>query len=210
MRHRMELLMQGNKTLITAENISARMGKKPLFSGLSFTVKEGEFVLVQAGSHQTAQALLLVLGGLHPFEGGVAVCGTELQGASDKASSELRRLHLSYLMGDNLCVPDRTVLWNLKQIAATPQEKLPDILKTVGLEEKQGLKAKKLTRPEQERLAVGMVLAKKPALLLCDGAALTDQALAEFVKTMNRDGTAVLLCENDSRFEETADQILTI
>lgn len=206
----MELMMEGNKTLLEGRNLSAKTGKRILFSGLSFTMKEGEFILVRVRDREAANALLLLLGGLYCFEGSVDFYGTSLNDASDKTAAKIRKEYVAYLREDSLAVPDRTVLWNLRQFVSAPDEELREALKTVGMQGKEAVKAKKLPRLELELLAVARVLAKKPTLLLCDGAALTHNELVEYLKRLNRAGTAVLVCENSGRFEDLADQVLTL
>ena len=79
-----------------------------------------------------------------------------------------------------------------------------DLLELVGLADRAGVRADRLSPGERTRVAIARALGTRPALLVLDepaaGASGADRAwLADFVGQLRADGLSVLLAEHDAR-----------
>lgn len=133
-----------------------------------------------------------------PSEGQVIIEGQDLGTLSEKELRTMRGKiamifqHFNLLMQksvlDNICFP--LLLKKVKKDAA--REKARELLKVVGLEEKEKSYPAQLSGGQKQRVAIARALASEPKILLCDEAtsALDPQTTAsilELLKKINRE-----------------------
>lgn len=142
--------------------------------GVDLSVKQGEFVAVVGSSGSGKSTLLHMLGGLDiPTSGSVRVAGQELSELSENELAIFRRRKIGFVFQDYNLLP----LLNVYENIVLPMQldgKKPDrtfveeLLKRLGLAERQKTLPNCLSGGQQQRVAIARALAAKPAILLAD------------------------------------------
>lgn len=142
--------------------------------GVDLSVKQGEFVAVVGSSGSGKSTLLNMLGGLDtPTSGSVRVAGQELSKLSENELAIFRRRKIGFVFQDYNLLP----LLNVYENIVLPMQldgKKPDrafveeLLKRLGLAERQEALPNCLSGGQQQRVAIARALAAKPAILLAD------------------------------------------
>lgn len=170
-------------TVIIMEILSVRNLKKyygagdtlvRALDGVDLSVEQGEFVAVVGSSGNGKSTLLHMLGGLDvPTSGSVCVAGHELSRLSENELAIFRRRKIGFVFQDYNLLP----LLNVYENIVLPMQldgKKPDrefveeLLKRLGLAEKQESLPNCLSGGQQQRVAIARALAAKPAILLAD------------------------------------------
>jgi putative ABC transport system ATP-binding protein len=154
-----------------------RIGKVdvPALRGVSFKVREGEFISIMGPSGCGKSTLLHILGGLTPpTSGRVIIDGEEISAVSDSARTDIRRRKIGFVFQRFNLLPTLSALGNLeiaRQIYANGDQspgRVKEILTTLGLEPKMRHKPSELSGGEQQRVAIARAIINKPAILLAD------------------------------------------
>ncbi|MCK5113886.1 MAG: ABC transporter ATP-binding protein [Phycisphaerae bacterium] len=161
-----------------------RMGKVSLevLRGISFDVKQGEFVGIYGHSGSGKSTLLHLLGLLDkPTSGSVYLDSVDLGGLSRGRQNEIRCNDIGFIFQFYYLLPELTVLENTtlsamianstgKWIASRKEQKqkAADLLNELGLGDRLKHKPKELSGGEQQRVAIARGLIHNPKLLLAD------------------------------------------
>ncbi|MBQ7994778.1 MAG: ABC transporter ATP-binding protein [Bacilli bacterium] len=138
---------------------------------VSFSLDEGEFVIILGPSGAGKSTLLNILGGMD-----FATKGSYLVGGNDVVkykSSELgkfRRKDIGFVFQFYNLMPNLTALENVELAASVADNAFSsaEILKEVGLEKRAANFPSQLSGGEQQRTAIARAIVKNPKLLLCD------------------------------------------
>ena len=140
-------------------------------NGVSFTVGEGEFVVVTGASGAGKSTLLNILGGMDTAtSGSFSVAGREIGRLDRRQLTEYRRNDIGFVFQFYNLVPNLNALENVElaaEICREPSDARA-ILEQVGLGERLRNFPAQLSGGEQQRVAIARALAKNPRLLLCD------------------------------------------
>lgn len=137
----------------------------------SFTIKEGEFVIIVGPSGAGKTTVLNVLGGMDTVtEGLVYVDGTNIAGLKEKELTKYRRDDIGFVFQFYNLIQNLTVKENVELAAQICKDPLDarEVLKEVGLGDRMINFPAQLSGGEQQRVAIARALAKNPKLLLCD------------------------------------------
>lgn len=139
--------------------------------GVSFYIREGEFVVIVGPSGAGKTTVLNILGGMDTCdEGAVLVDGTDISKFRGKKLIEYRREAIGFVFQFYNLIQNLTALENVElaiQICRDPLN-AEDALCDVGLKERMQNFPAQLSGGEQQRVAIARALAKNPKLLLCD------------------------------------------
>jgi len=146
--------------------------------GVDLDVQSGEVIAIIGASGSGKSTLLNILAGLdRPSAGQVTVGSRDLLNISDRELVSYRRLDVGFVWqatSRNL-VPYLTVKDNIQLpmvMAGTNSAKRRnsslELLSSLGLEDKTDRLPNQLSGGEQQRVAIGVALANKPALVLAD------------------------------------------
>ena len=167
--------------------------------------------------------LLTLVGALRSVQtGSLKVLGTELNGTSEQARTDLRR-RIGFIFQSHNLVPSLTVLQNvtlllqLKNISPEErQEKAKELLDAVGLSHRLQNYPEELSGGQRQRVAIARALAPEPELILADEptASLDSKSGQDVVEILGRlsreKGSSVLLVTHDLRLLKDADTIWEI
>lgn len=162
-------------SFITFENVKKTytMGEIKIHAldGVSFTIDEGEFVIIAGASGAGKSTILNLLGGMDTVsEGTIVVDGKEISSYSDKEMTFYRRYDVGFVFQFYNLIQNLTLKENVElatQICKNPLD-IVETIKAVGLQERINNFPSQLSGGEQQRVAIARALAKNPKLLLCD------------------------------------------
>ncbi len=167
------------KIILEAENITKtyRIGKVdvPALRGVSFKVREGEFISIMGPSGCGKSTLLHILGGLtHASTGRVLIDGEEISSAKDAHRTSIRRRKIGFVFQRFNLLPTLTAQGNLeiaRHIYGNGKRdsgRITEILALLGLDNKIRHKPSELSGGEQQRVAIARAIVNRPAILLAD------------------------------------------
>ena len=162
-------------SFITFENVKKTytMGEIKIHAldGVSFTINEGEFVIIAGASGAGKSTILNLLGGMDTVsEGTIVVDGKEISSYSDKEMTFYRRYDVGFVFQFYNLIQNLTLKENVElatQICKNPLD-IVETIKAVGLQERINNFPSQLSGGEQQRVAIARALAKNPKLLPCD------------------------------------------
>lgn len=200
-----------------------RMGKVlvPALRGVTFDVKEGEFVAVFGPSGSGKSTLLHVLGGLdRPDEGEVLVDGIGFSTLNDNALADVRLHKIGFVFQFFNLLPRLTALRNVElplTLADVPEKdsikKAEDTLKLVGLGDRMNHRPSEMSGGEQQRVAIARALINDPKIVLADEPTgnldtNTGGEIVQLMKRLNEEkGQTFVVVTHDPAIAETADRI---
>lgn len=139
--------------------------------GVTFSMEEGEFVIIVGPSGAGKTTVLNILGGMDTCdEGEVWVDGEDISKYKGKQLISYRRNAIGFVFQFYNLIQNLTARENVElaiQICENPLDATA-ILQDVGLGERLSNFPAQLSGGEQQRVAIARALAKNPKLLLCD------------------------------------------
>ena len=140
-------------------------------SGVNFSIKKGEFVVVAGASGAGKSTILNILVGMDtPTSGEIFVDNAEISKYSQKELTTYRRYDIGFVFQFYNLVQNLTVVENVElatEICKNPLNVM-ETIEAVGLKERKDNFPAQLSGGEQQRVAIARALAKNPKLLLCD------------------------------------------
>ena len=186
---------------------------------ISFTIEEGELVVVLGPSGAGKTTVLNILGGMDtPTSGSVIVDGKDISKFNRKALTNYRRYDIGFVFQFYNLVGNLTALENVSlasQICKHPKDSL-ETLKQVGLGDRSGHFPAQLSGGEQQRVSIARALAKNPKLLLCDeptGAldSKTGRMILELLQdTCHKEHMTTIIITHNAVISEMADKVIKI
>lgn len=163
--------------MIQIRNVNKSFGGTQVLKDISIDIEAGDIYGIIGLSGAGKSTLLRCINGLEGYDSGsVSVMGTTVGGLDQEGIRQLRRnLGMIFqnfnLLGrkdvfENIALPME--LWGFDKKAV--DERVRELLKLVGLEDKIHEKPKNLSGGQKQRVAIARALALKPKVLLCDEA----------------------------------------
>ena len=183
--------------------------------GIDLTIEKGEIYGIIGLSGAGKSTLVRCMNLLEtPTEGSVRVNGQEITALS---SAQLRKARQSISMifqGFNLLM-QRNALDNIcfpLELSGTPRKeavaRARELLKVVGLEDREGAYPAQLSGGQKQRVAIARALATNPKVLLCDEATsaldpTTTQSILALLQELNRTlGVTVVILTHEMKVVE--------
>jgi cell division transport system ATP-binding protein len=184
-------------------------------SDVSIEVAKGEFVFVvgPSGSGKSTFMKLLTHEQL-PDNGEIWVAGKNLRSLRPWKVPMLRR-EIGYVFQDFKLLPNKTVYENvafaMEVIGKGRREidqRVPEVLDLVGLEEKAGAQPHELSGGQQQRVSVARAFVNNPRILLCDEPTgnldpSTSVGIMKLLDRINRTGTTVVMATHDQHIVDS-------
>lgn len=185
----------------------------------SFTIEEGELVVILGPSGAGKTTILNLLGGMdNPTGGSIIVDNKRIEKYSSKELVKYRRNDVGFIFQFYNLVGNLTAFENVELACQICQDSLDPntILDHVGLSDRINNFPSQLSGGEQQRVAIARAIAKNPKLLLCDeptGAldSKTGQLIIELLQRTSREmGMTTVLITHNSIIAEIADKIIKV
>ena len=185
----------------------------------SFSIEQGEFVVILGPSGAGKTTILNLLGGMDsPSGGSILVDGNKIHEYSKRQLVEYRRKDIGFVFQFYNLVGNLTALENVELACKIcPGSFAPKtILEQVGLAERTGNSPSQLSGGEQQRVAIARAIAKNPKLLLCDEptGALDSDTGQRIIDLLQRNckelGMTTVLITHNAVIADVADKIINI
>lgn len=171
------------KEIIRLENIKRdfRVGEETVHAlrGVSFTIREGEFVTIMGTSGSGKSTLLNTLGCLDtPTTGEYYLDGVSVRTMGKNARATLRNRKIGFVFQNYNLLPKTTavenvelpLMYNPSYGAAARRQKAVDALVAVGLGDRLSHKSNQMSGGQMQRVAIARALVNDPAVILADEA----------------------------------------
>jgi putative ABC transport system ATP-binding protein len=203
--------------LVTLRNVEKRYRRGnhivEIFRGLSFSVRQGEFLALTGPSGSGKTTLLNLIGGLDTAERGeITAVGERLDRLSVRGLSAWRARHLGIVFQFYNLLPMLTVDGNVevpllltRLPARQRKQRVRAALELVGLGELIERKPSQLSGGEQQRVAIARAIVADPTLLVCDeptgdlDRGNADQIMELFQLLHERHGKTIVMVTHDPR-----------
>ena len=213
----------GKKTIVEFQNVVKTYGEGEALqyanNHVSFTIEEGEFVVILGQSGAGKSTVLNMLGGMDlPTSGKVLIDGEEVSAMNDKQLSDFRARKIGFIFQFYNLVPNLTVRENIcvcRYLTNQPMD-IDELLEVLGLTEHQDKFPSQLSGGQQQRCAIARALVKNPKLLLCDeptGAldSKTSRDILMLLEDINRQyGTTMLIVTHNNSIKNMVHQVIMI
>lgn len=165
--------------MIEINNLSKNFGELNVLNQISFNIEKGEIYGIIGQSGAGKSTLLRCINGLEKFDSGsLVVDGKEIQylkkGELRQVQKEMGMIFQNFNLLSRLNVYDNVALplqfWGQKKNSPENKEKIMNLLRLVGLEDKINSKPAQLSGGQQQRVAIARALVLDPKILLCDEA----------------------------------------
>ncbi len=187
--------------------------------GVTFTIEQGEFVVIVGPSGAGKTTILNILGGIDtPTSGSICLDGERISEYNNWQLTQYRRYDVGFVFQFYNLVQNLTALENVELAAQICRDPLPaeQVLEEVGLKDRMSNFPAQLSGGEQQRVAIARALAKNPKLLLCDeptGALdyVTGKAVLQLLQdTCRKRGKTVIVITHNQAFTAMADRVIHI
>jgi len=212
--------------ILEAQQISKTypLGNRTLkvLDDVTFTVADGEFLVITGSSGSGKTTLLTLLSGLdHPSSGRVIIDHQDITRASEDQLAPLRNRSIGFVFQSFHLVPSMTALENIMfpaELRGDPQarDRARQLLETVRLEDRAENLPSQLSGGEKQRVAMCRALINKPKLLFADeptgnldsenGQAI----LSQLIDLKTEHGATLILVTHNPDISRAADRVLTI
>jgi len=195
--------------LLELENMSVSFGSFVALRNINMEVREGE-LLVLLGANGAGKTTLLktISGLLRPADGMIKLSGKKISGLSP---SQIVKHGISQCAEGRRLFANMSVYKNLILGAYTCRKDKKGVQKSLDyvyslypiLKEKENDPAGSLSGGQQQMVAIGRALMARPRVLLLDEpsmglAPLVVQQMFETIEAINREGTTILLAEQNA------------
>jgi len=189
---------------------------------ISFSVEKGEFLAIIGPSGSGKSTLLHILGGVdRPTGGKVYLNGQDVYAQNEDQLAIFRRRQVGLIYQFYNLIPVLNVVENmtlpvLMDGRKVNEDRLNEMLITLGLQTKRKNLPNQLSGGQQQRVSIGRALMNAPALVLADEPtgnldSKSSQEIIELLKQSNRSyGQTLIVITHDESIALQADRIIAI
>ena len=185
-------------------------------NGVSFEVKEGEFVAVMGPSGCGKSTLLNILGLLdNPTDGSYQLLGNEVGTLREKERTQFRKGNLGFVFQSFNLIDEMTVFENVELPlvymgvkASERKKRVNEMLDRMNISHRAGHFPQQLSGGQQQRVAIARAVVSNPKLVLADEPtgnldSKNGQEVMALLQELNREGTTIIMVthsQHDAQF----------
>ena len=162
--------------MLIGKNIHKRYGSLEVLRGVDLEIKKGEVVAIVGPSGCGKSTLLHILGSLDKADmGDIVINNTALSALSGNKLASFRNKHIGFVFQFHHLLPEFTALenvcipgWLSGKRKAEVKTKAEELLKILGLNDRNENKPNQLSGGEQQRVAVARALINNPDIVFAD------------------------------------------
>ena len=189
---------------------------------ISFSVEKGEFLAIIGPSGSGKSTLLHILGGVdRPTSGKVFMNGQDVYAQNEDQLAIFRRREVGLIYQFYNLIPVFDVVENmtlpvLMDGRKVNEERLEELLGTLGLKERRKNLPNQLSGGQQQRVSIGRALMNAPAVVLADEPtgnldSKNSQEILELLRISNRKfGQTLNVITHDENIALQADRVIAI
>ena len=212
--------------ILRVENLTKIYGKDSTkviaLDDVSFSVEKGEFVAIVGASGSGKSTLLHLIGGVdRPTKGKVFIDGKDIFSFNDDKLAIFRRRQVGLIYQFYNLIPILNVEENItlplsldnRQI---DKERLNEMLKTLGLENRRTHLPNELSGGQQQRVSIGRAMINNPSIMLADEPTgnLDSKASEEIISLLKlsnkKFNQTVIIITHDLEIAKEAERVITI
>ncbi len=213
------------KSMIEAKGLTKvyRRGREEIHAlkNVDFRVNEGEFVTIIGPSGSGKTALLNIIGCLDtPTSGSLRLNGTEVSGLKENNLAKLRRENIGFVFQQFHLMPTLTARENIElpllfSHKSGGMNKIDEVLRMVGLEERGDHLPGQLSGGEMQRVAIGRALINDPNIILADEPtgnldSATSLMIFDLFRELNRKGLTLVIVTHNKDLARRAEKMYTL
>ena len=214
----MEILKVDNLTKIYGKDTT----KVVALDHISFSVEKGEFVAIVGASGSGKSTLLHLIGGVdRPSSGKVFIDGKDIFNFNDDKLAIFRRRQVGLIYQFYNLIPILNVEENITLPLSldnreVDKEKLNDMLKLLGLQNRRMHLPNELSGGQQQRTSIGRALITNPTIILADeptgnlDSKSSDEIVALLKKSNKELNQTIIMITHNMEIAKVADRILKI
>lgn len=212
--------------ILKIENLCKTYGKNEAkvdaLKNINLSINKGEFVAIVGPSGSGKSTLLHLIGGVDkPSEGTVYINDVDIYNLKEKDLSIFRRRNVGLIYQFYNLIPVLSVKENILLPAELDnrkidQEYLDDLLKTLGLKEREHHLPNELSGGQQQRTSIGRALVNRPAIVLADEPtgnldSKNSKEVIELLKlSVKKYKQTLVMITHDPNIALQADRVITI
>ncbi len=212
--------------ILKVENLQKTYGRGEnqihAVDGISFSVEKGEFVAIVGASGSGKSTLLHLLGGVdRPTGGKVYIDGKDIYDLNNDNLAIFRRRQVGLVYQFYNLIPILNVEENITlpcrlDGVKVDDDKLKELLETLGLTERVKHLPNELSGGQQQRVSIGRALINNPAIVLADEPtgnldSKASEEILDLLKLSNKKyKQTVIMITHDLELAAAADRIITI
>ncbi len=212
--------------ILKVENLTKTYGKGEnkinAVDNISFSVEKGEFVAIVGTSGSGKSTLLHLIGGVdRPNSGKVYIDGKDIYSLDNDNLAIFRRRQIGLIYQFYNLIPILNVEENITlpcdlDGTKADKEKLKELLKTLGLENRKNHLPNELSGGQQQRVSIGRAMINNPAIMLADEPTgnLDSKASEEIISLLKlsnkKYNQTVIIITHDLEIAKEAERVITI
>ena len=211
--------------ILRVENLSKSYGKGEAevkaLQNVNLSINKGEFVAIVGPSGSGKSTLLHLLGGVDkPTSGNVFINDVDIYTLKEKDLAIFRRRNVGLIYQFYNLIPVLTVKENIMLPAELDNRKIDseyyeDLIKTLGLKERENHLPNQLSGGQQQRTSIGRALINRPTIVLADEptGALDEKNTEDIIqlfKTLNEKGHTVIIITHDPVVANSCGRVLSM
>lgn len=217
-----------DKEIIKVDNLKRyfRVGDETVkaLRGISFTIREGEFVTIMGTSGSGKSTLLNILGCLDtPTSGDYFLDGIAVRGMGKNERAHIRNRKIGFIFQNYNLLPKTTslenvelpLLYNPSVSARERAERAEKCLREVGLGERIYHKSNQMSGGQQQRVAIARALVNNPVILLADEATgnldtRTSFSILTLFQRLHREGKTIIFVTHNPEIAQYSSRNITL
>lgn len=165
--------------MIQVKNLCKSFGDLDVIKDVSFNIEEGDIFGIIGQSGAGKSTLLRCFNGLEDYQSGsIVALGKEVKDLSKKELQFMQKnmgmIFQNFNLLNRLTVYENIALplkfWKMNPKDKENDDRIHELLKLVGLEDKINAKPRELSGGQKQRVAIARALVLNPKILLCDEA----------------------------------------
>jgi putative ABC transport system ATP-binding protein len=192
-------------------------------NGVSFEIKEGEFVAIMGPSGCGKSTLMNVLGLLDsPTGGSYELLGSEVSGLKEKERTNFRKGNIGFVFQSFNLIDELNVYDNielpLKYLnisAAERKQRVADIMKRMGISHRAKHYPQQLSGGQQQRVAIARAVVSNPKLILADEPtgnldSKNGKEVMTLLTELNAEGTTIIMVTHSPKDAAVAQRTINL
>ena len=212
--------------ILKVENLVKTYGKGETkinaVDNVSFTINKGEFVAIVGASGSGKSTLLHLIGGVdRPTSGKVYIDGKDIYSLNNDNLAIFRRRQIGLIYQFYNLIPILNVEENITlpcdlDGTTVDKQRLQDLLKTLGLENRKTHLPNQLSGGQQQRVSIGRAMINNPSIMLADEPTgnLDSKASEEIISLLKlsnkKFNQTVIIITHDLEISKEAERVITI
>ena len=212
--------------ILKVENLTKTYGKGEnkinAVDNISFSVSKGEFVAIVGASGSGKSTLLHLIGGVdRPNSGKVYIDGKDIYSLNNDNLAIFRRRQIGLIYQFYNLIP----ILNVEENITLPcdldgnkidEQRLNELLKTLGLENRKKHLPNELSGGQQQRVSIGRAVVNNPAIILADEPtgnldSKSSEEVVELLKMTNKKyKQTIIMITHNLELANEADRVITI